>query len=64
MRQFGEEEGVLVGAGPNYFVGGTEEPSTGFIRLAYSYASEDEIVEGIRRLSKALQRARFDASGS
>jgi 2-aminoadipate transaminase len=64
VRQFGEEEGVLVGAGPNYFAGGPEEPDTGFIRLAYSYASEPEIVEGIKRLSKALQRARFDSKAS
>ena len=57
VRQFAEEEGVLIGAGPNYFVGGADESSTGFIRLAYSYASEDEIVEGIRRLTRALQSA-------
>ena len=28
VRQFGEDEGVLVGAGPNYFVNGADEPST------------------------------------
>lgn len=49
------EEGVAVVPGTSFFANG--EGATN-IRLAYSYVDEAAIVEGTRRLARALERAR------
>jgi 2-aminoadipate transaminase len=67
LAQFGREEGVAFVGGRGFFAELTagEAPARGWsqgtsqhIRLAYSYTAEDQIPEGIRRLARAMERAR------
>lgn len=60
-----EEEGVLFGNGRNFFPPVAEDAARGasagqanFVRLAFSYTSEPQIPEGVRRLARALERAK------
>jgi 2-aminoadipate transaminase len=55
LMRFCGEEGVDVVPGTSFFVDGGGAQN---IRLAFSNVSEDEITEGIRRLARALDRAR------
>ena len=68
LVQHARDEGVAYVGGRGFFADLTagETPIPGrwtqgqsqHIRLAYSYTSEEQIPEGIRRLAKALERAR------
>jgi DNA-binding transcriptional MocR family regulator len=59
LQQTVREEGVIPVFGPSFFVPNTPgaEPDR-YVRLAYSYTAEDQIAEGIRRLARAIERAR------
>jgi 2-aminoadipate transaminase len=50
-----DEEGVAVVPGTSFYADGQGQHN---IRLAFSNVAEDEIVEGTRRLARALDRAR------
>jgi 2-aminoadipate transaminase len=67
LAQNGREEAVAFVGGRGFFADMTagDVPTRGWsqgqsqhIRLAYSYTAESEIPEGIRRLAKAMDRAR------
>jgi 2-aminoadipate transaminase len=58
LRALAETEGVYVSGGPTFFVDPPNEPDADRnIRLAFSYAPEEKIGEGIRRLARAMQAA-------
>lgn len=55
VMRYAAEEGVAIVPGTSFFGDGGGGRN---IRLAYSYVDEDQIVEGVRRLARALDRAR------
>ena len=67
LVEHAREEGVAYVGGRSFFADLTagDRPGRGwgpghsqYIRLAYSYTAEDQIPEGIRRLARAMERAR------
>jgi 2-aminoadipate transaminase len=55
VQKYCREEGVAVVPGPSFFVDGGGQQN---LRLAFSNVAENEISEGVRRLARALDRAR------
>jgi 2-aminoadipate transaminase len=53
MTQAATEEGVQYVAGTAFFANGDGQRN---LRLAFSYMSEEEIVEAIRRLARAIEK--------
>ncbi|MPZ49018.1 MAG: aminotransferase class I/II-fold pyridoxal phosphate-dependent enzyme [Dehalococcoidia bacterium] len=60
LRRTTEEEGVAYGPGGGFFAGMMGQAAAArapYVRLAFSYTDEALIPEGVRRLSRALERA-------
>jgi 2-aminoadipate transaminase len=55
VMRYCAEEGVAVVPGTSFFADGDGRHN---LRLAFSYAAESDIAEGVRRLARALDRAR------
>jgi 2-aminoadipate transaminase len=55
LASVAEGHGVEVLAGPRCFADGSGDE---YIRLAFSYAGEEQIVEGVARLGRALRSLR------